>query len=209
MRMVMGVVAVGLWSCAPSPALTPRPVAPPTPVVQAPPPPPPPDPRVVAAKAEAAFQALEPAFQAQLAIADPPSETAMLKRALSVKAQGLAKLEREYRAITVLGSVPWAVASYVRLGMAYEDIAQFLRNAKPPEGLLVEQAEAFRKTLDRQSAPVSEKAATAYRRAVAIERAARSNDAGEAGPDAADPADFIAYARERLRVLDPDRPLPE
>lgn len=146
------------------------------------------------------FAEVEPVWQAYAALRidgpDQPVSQARENRLLADqfrnKTEALADLEGRYARVIETGSGPWGVASLVRVGEAYEDLAETLVTSHVPSFLTPEQAEMYRQDLNDRATLMRLKAQTAYEtahtKAIELDVYDASN----------------ARALERLRVLDPE-----
>lgn len=111
-----------------------------------------------------------------------------------IKAKGAALVEVEKLSVEIIntGAGEWGVAALVRLGRAYEDMADSLRNAFVPTYLDQDQAEFYRMALEDKAYPQEEKAVEAY--ATALDKSYELNLYN----------DNTAFANRRLGELRPD-----
>ncbi len=120
---------------------------------------------------------------------------AWARRQVADKARALVEVEQASAAVIDAGAGSWGLTALVRLGGAYEHMAESLRGAWVPFWLTPEQAELYRLELDDEAWHLEEKAATAYRAAVE-----RSRELAVYG-------DALRQAGARLGVLRPDEAL--
>jgi tetratricopeptide (TPR) repeat protein len=95
---------------------------------------------------------------------------AWARRQVVAKARALQEVELAHAAVIDAGSGGWGLAALVRLGGAYEHMADCLRGAWVPPWLTPEQAELYRLELEDEAWRQEEKAAEAYRQAVGRSR---------------------------------------
>ena len=116
----------------------------------------------------------------------------MLKEQLVGKAKAITALEATYNKIIGAGAGAWGLASLVRMGRAYEDLASSLLNSYVPTYLTVDQAEIYKMALEDKAYPATQRAAAAYQAALdkAFELSIYNDDTAE--------------ATRRLGVLAPD-----
>jgi hypothetical protein len=74
----------------------------------------------------------------------------------------MGELDATYTAIVQAGAGEWGLASLVRLGQAYEDLANSLTNSWVPTYLTDAQKEIYVMTLQDRAYPQVEKAVAAY-----------------------------------------------
>jgi cellulose synthase operon protein C len=117
---------------------------------------------------------------------------AWARRQVTAKASALQEVELAHAAVLDAGSGGWGLAALVRLGGAYEHMADCLRDAWVPPWLTPEQAELYRMELGDEAWRQEEKAAEVYRQAVR-----RSRELAVYG-------DAVAQASRRLAALRPD-----
>ena len=123
---------------------------------------------------------------------------AWARRQVAAKAGALQEVELAHAAVLDAGAGGWGLAALVRLGGAYEHMADCLRDAWVPPWLTPEQAELYRLELGDEAWRQEEKAAEAYRQAVR-----RSRELAVYG-------DAVVEASVRLTILRPDEaPSPE
>ncbi len=108
------------------------------------------------------------------------------------KAAALLEVEEAQATVIEAGAGGWGLAALVRLGGAYEHMADAVRGAWVPPWLTPEQAALYRIGLDDQAWVLEEKAVGAYRHAVE-----RSRELAVYGAELDD-------ARQRLTTLRPD-----
>ncbi|MHB8873291.1 MAG: hypothetical protein ACYC8T_06360 [Myxococcaceae bacterium] len=116
--------------------------------------------------AQVRFLALEPEWKSyqEIRITDVKA----LKNALVLKVKAQQELERAYVAVIALKIPEPAVASKVRIGQAYADLAKTLRDVPIPPGLSEEQAELFRAELENRCQPLDSRATEAFEGALAM-----------------------------------------
>jgi len=85
---------------------------------------------------------------------------------LKDKAKTLQEVEAAYVQIIQTGAGEWGIATLVRLGQAYEDMADKLRTAYAPDYLTEDQVELYRMNLEDLAYPQEEKAIEAYNTAL-------------------------------------------
>ena len=152
--------------------------------------------------ARAMFERAEDQYQkyAAMKISGPknPSSTSrratdkVLKKQLLDKAKALQEIEATYAAIINTGAGEWGVAALVRLGMAYENMADTLRNSYIPNYLTEDQRELYVMALEDKVYPQEQKAVEAYSKA--LEKSFELSLYNE----------NTAYAVRRLAELRPD-----
>ncbi len=117
---------------------------------------------------------------------------AWARRQVAAKAEALREVEKAHAAVIEAGAGSWGLTALVRLGGAYEHMADCLRGAWVPPWLTPEQAELYRIELDDEAWHQEEKAAEAYRAAVL-----RSREIAVYG-------EAVAEAGQRLTALRPE-----
>ena len=117
---------------------------------------------------------------------------AWVRKQVAAKAAALREVEQAHAAVIEAGAGGWGLTALVRLGGAYEHMADCFREAWVPPWLTSEQAEMYRLELDDEAWRQEEKAAEAYRQAVQRSRAL----AVYGGP--------VTEANERLAALRPE-----
>ncbi len=152
--------------------------------------------------ARAMFEIAEEEFESytKMAISGPPKGSNMGKRAsdkllskqLTDKAKALQKMEATYLAIINTGAGEWGLASLVRLGQSYENMAESLRNSYIPAYLTEDQKEFYVMALEDKVYPQEEKAVDAYRNAL------------EKSYELSLYNDYSAYATRQLGILRPN-----
>jgi len=86
----------------------------------------------------------------------------LLLEQLKAKTKAMGELDATYTAIVQAGAGEWGLASLVRLGQAYEDLANSLTNSWVPTYLTDAQKEIYVMTLQDRAYPQVEKAVAAY-----------------------------------------------
>ena len=86
----------------------------------------------------------------------------LLKDQLVAKAKALAEVDKTYTAIVGIGAGRTGLAALVRLGQAYEDMAEALQKSYVPSYLTEDQKELYRMALEDRAYPMIEKAVAAY-----------------------------------------------
>jgi tetratricopeptide (TPR) repeat protein len=86
----------------------------------------------------------------------------LLKEQVVAKAKAMQEVEKTYTAIIGTGAGEWGLAALVRLGQAYENLAEVLINSYVPANLTEDQKELYRMALEDKAFPATEKAASAY-----------------------------------------------
>ncbi len=117
---------------------------------------------------------------------------AWARRQVAAKVDALLAVEQAHAEVLDAGAGGWGLSALVRLGGAYEHMADCLRGAWVPPWLTPEQAELYRLELEDEAWRQDEKAAEAYRQAVR-----RSRELAVYGQAVAD-------ASQRLSSLRPD-----
>lgn len=121
------------------------------------------------------FSLVEADFKAYMAmkIDGPGGKTmpqkqldALLKKQLVDKATTMPKLEARYNDVIATGAGRWGLAALVRLGEAYENLADSLTNSYTPAYLTEDQAELYKMALEDKAYPQTEKAVNAYSEAL-------------------------------------------
>ncbi|MCP4805235.1 MAG: tetratricopeptide repeat protein [Proteobacteria bacterium] len=157
-------------------------------------------PSVAEVAARMRYAQVEPLWEAYAALRiDGPGrsvsiaqENRMLGDQLKAKTEALSGLEVRYAEVIDTGSGPWGVASLVRVGLAYENLAETLVTSHIPTFLTPEQAEMYRQDLNDRAELMRLKAQTAYE--TAHQKAVEL--------DVYD--DSTATALARLQELDPE-----
>ncbi len=90
----------------------------------------------------------------------------LLKEQLTAKAKALQEMETIYGNIINTGAGEWGLASLVRLGQSYENMAETLRTSYVPGYLTVEQKEFYEAALMDRMFPQIQKAVEAYTKAL-------------------------------------------
>ncbi len=116
----------------------------------------------------------------------------LLAKQLKEKAQSLQAMEQTYANIINTGAGEWGVAGLVRVGQAYENMAESLENSYIPAYLSADQVEFYKMALEDKIYPQQEKAVEAYTRA--LEKSFELSLYNE----------NTAYATRRLGELRPD-----
>lgn len=89
-----------------------------------------------------------------------------LKTDMSLKVRAQQELQRDWVAIVALKDPEQSVASLVRIGQSYTELAAAFRAVPPPRGLTGEQLDLFKSELENQCPPLEEKAAESFRAAL-------------------------------------------
>ncbi len=121
----------------------------------------------------------------------PHAEDTIYNDQLLAKARALAALESSYAAIVQTGAGEWGLASLVRLGQAYEDMAETFNTSRCPGYLDGDQCQIYKDTLAGKAFAQQEKAVAAYTNA--LKRAYELNAFDER----------TAFATRQLAVLRP------
>jgi hypothetical protein len=116
----------------------------------------------------------------------------LLKKQLTEKAKALQAMEATYTEIIRTGAGEWGLAALVRVGQAYENMADSLKNSYIPEYLSADQREFYVMALEDKIYPQQEKAVEAYTNA--LEKSFELSLYNE----------NTAYATRRLGDLRPD-----
>ncbi len=125
--------------------------------------------------AQILYEVAEAEYQkyAALAISGPGSQKLgrratdkLLTKQLTEKAQSLQAMELTYANIINTGAGEWGVAALVRVGQAYENMAESLENSYVPSYLTEDQVEFYTMALEDKIYPQQEKAVEAYTRAL-------------------------------------------
>jgi tetratricopeptide (TPR) repeat protein len=119
---------------------------------------------VLAAYAQARFWAVEPAWTEYAEIS--LRRVATLERDLDRKRRKLRDLEARYVEVVGLGVGEWGIASLVRIGLAYSDLAQNILRSPIPPGLDDEQQRLYRDGLSGLARPLEGLAAEALEKAL-------------------------------------------
>lgn len=112
----------------------------------------------------------EPEFQAfaSLKLSGPDrkvsqkQEDKILTQQLVEKTKALQGVEQTYTAILATGAGEWGLASLVKLGQAYENMAESLLNAAAPSYLTEDQKEIYQSEISTRAFPLQERAIAAY-----------------------------------------------
>lgn len=89
-------------------------------------------------------------------------EDEFLLKSLTSKARSLQEVEKLFQAIVETGAGEWGLASLVKLGQAYENMGDALRNSHVPSYLTAEQGELYKISLEDKVFVQIEKAVLAY-----------------------------------------------
>lgn len=89
-------------------------------------------------------------------------EDKILTQQLLDKTKALQGVEATYTAILNTGAGEWGLASLVKLGQAYENMADSLLNATPPSYLTEDQKEIYQSEISTRAFPLVERAVAAY-----------------------------------------------
>ena len=90
-------------------------------------------------------------------------EDAAVLKSLTDKARALQEVEKLFLDIVTTGAGQWGLASLVKLGQAYENMGDALRNSHIPSYLTPEQVELYRIALEDKVFVQTEKAVEAYK----------------------------------------------
>jgi tetratricopeptide (TPR) repeat protein len=118
------------------------------------------------AVASAMFQAIEPDFQAYVALKLSGSEDTMAKN-LVRKLQSVDALQTRYTQVLALGQGDYGIASLFRIGVVYQDLAQAMFATPCPKRLDEDQCAIYQSALQEKAFPLEEKAIEAYDKALA------------------------------------------
>jgi TolA-binding protein len=116
----------------------------------------------------------------------------LLTDQLVSKVKAMGEVEKTYSAIISTGAGEWGLASLARLGSAYENLSESLKNSYIPAYLTADQKELYTMALEDKAYPQIEKAAAAY--SAALDKSYELNLYNE----------NTANATRRLGVLRPD-----
>jgi len=122
------------------------------------------DPVVLNAYAHARFLALEPLWTSYTNIRF--TRVATIKRDLLAKKKKLQDIEKAYGDVLALGVAEYGIASLVRIGMAYSDMAKNITDSPNPRGLDQDQIDMYRSELEKISMPLEDKAAEALEKSL-------------------------------------------
>ncbi len=150
--------------------------------------------------AEAMYHVAEDAYQdyAVMKIDGPKGSMGrkatdkLLTKQLTDKAKAVQEMEATYAEIINTGAGEWGLAALVRLGQAYENMGETLKNSHVPAYLTTDQKELYTMALEDKIYPQEEKAVEAYTRAL------------EKSFELSLYNDNTAYATRRLGELRPD-----
>lgn len=119
--------------------------------------------------AQMMFRLAEPQLDAYLALEIKPASTRSRKLedkglgdALKAKAKGLAEVEQTYKAIIDTGAGEWGLAALVKLGQAYENMGESLKDSHRPSYLTDDQVELYSMAIEDKVYPQIEKSVAAY-----------------------------------------------
>jgi tetratricopeptide (TPR) repeat protein len=119
--------------------------------------------------AEMMFIQAEPKFQRYLGLKiagagtqNRNAEDKAITASVKAKAQALIETEKMYGEIIQLGAGEWGLASLVKLGQVYENMASSLKNSTVPFYLDDDQRDMYRMQLEDKAYPQVEKAVAAY-----------------------------------------------
>lgn len=93
-----------------------------------------------------------------------------VQAAAQAKAELLGSLEGALADAVGYNRGEWAVAALHRAALAYQDFAEFLEKAPPPEGLSQQELDEYRRLVGEQSGPLREKSAEYFETCVAKAR---------------------------------------
>ncbi|MCO4746546.1 MAG: tetratricopeptide repeat protein [Proteobacteria bacterium] len=119
--------------------------------------------------AQMMFKLAEPTMESYLASEIKPASTRSRKLedkglgdALKAKAKGLAEVEQTYKEIIDTGAGEWGLAALVKLGQAYENMGESLKNSHVPSYLTPDQVELYTMAIEDKVYPQVEKSVAAY-----------------------------------------------
>jgi tetratricopeptide (TPR) repeat protein len=142
----------------------------------------------------------QPKLDAFMAMKIKPADHKMAQKAenkylvdqLVAKAKAMQDVETTFTQIISIGAGEWGLASLTKLGQAYENMSDSLKNSAAPSYLTADQLEIYRMQLEDKAFPQIEKAVSAY--SEALKKAYELNLYN----------DNTAYATRRLGELRPD-----
>ena len=167
------------------------------------------DPAVVSTYAQVAFDDAEPLFEQYRRI--DFARTRTVETDLARKRASLKTLEQAYVVVVSIGDGKSGIAALTRIGEAYADFAEKIRQAPTPTGLTPEDRTQYRDELEQLAAPLEQRAvdtlkkglAKAYELGVYTDWTLRAQDA----VNALEPGAYPPKTRVALRAPDPAAPL--
>ncbi len=150
------------------------------------------DPCALEAAGAAAFEMLEPEFQAFLELELVGSERQVQQRLIQ-KLERVDALQKQYTQVLAIGAGDYGIAALYRIGRVYQDLARGIYNSQCPRRLTEDQCMMYEAALQEQAFPLEEKAIEAYNKAL--------EKAYELGLY----NDWLAKTSEALKVYQPGR----
>ncbi len=118
------------------------------------------------AVANAMFEAIEPEYQAYVAVPLSGSEDTMAKN-LVRKLQAVDDLQKRYTQVLALGQGEYGIAALYRIGAVFQHMAQAIFATPCPKRLDEDQCGIYQAALQEKAFPLEEKAIEAYDKALA------------------------------------------